>query len=146
MFERFLMVCVGNVCRSPMAEALFRERLRRRGAAGTVASAGIGALVGRPADPLAVELMRERGLDVTGHRAQSLTRELAHGFELLLVMEERHRRDVDRSFPEVRGRVQRIGRDFDVPDPFGGTRADFEHALALVERGLDDLEKTLWNE
>ncbi len=146
MFERFLMICVGNICRSPMAEALFRERLRRRGSRATVESAGIAALEGRPADPIAAELVGERGFSLEGHRARQITRALAHGFELLLVMEEGHRRAIEKMFPEVRGRVQRLGRagNFDIPDPYGGTRADFERALALIERGLDDLERTLF--
>lgn len=146
MFSRYLTICVGNICRSPMAEVLLRERLRRRGTSSVVGSAGIAALVGRPADPLAQALVAERGLDLAGHRGRQLTRELVHGFDLLLVMEEDHRRVIEAQFPEARGRVQRIGRagGFDVPDPYGKDRAAFERALTLIDRGLDDLERALW--
>lgn len=84
------MVCVGNICRSPMAEALVAHRLAGMPGVAT-ASAGISALVGRPADGLAQELMAARGLDLSGHRARQLTPELATSFDLILVMEDGHR-------------------------------------------------------
>lgn len=148
MFARFLMVCVGNICRSPMAEALFAQRLSRRAVKGArVESAGIGAEDGHPAAPIAQELMRERGLDLSDHRSRLLTQELLADFELVLVMEERLKKAVEHAFPASRGRVQAIGRfgKFDVLDPWGGPRADYERALSLIERGLDDYEKALWS-
>jgi protein-tyrosine phosphatase len=146
MFDRVLTVCVGNICRSPMAEALLRERLRARNPDAGVESAGIAALVGKPADPIAVALMSDRGLDLSGHRARQLTPELARRCELVLVMEASHQREVESAVPALRGRVHRIGRfgNFDVPDPYCQSRAAFEWALALIERGLDDFEKAFW--
>lgn len=143
------MVCAGNICRSPMAEALLTHRLSLRGLPAPVAveSAGIHAPEGARADPLARLLMAERGLDLAGHRARQLTPELLADFDLVLVMEEVNKRDVERMHPASRGRVQRLGRfgDFDVPDPYGGTREDFEQALALIERGIGEYERTLWS-
>jgi protein-tyrosine phosphatase len=146
MFDRVLTVCVGNICRSPMAEVLLRARLHARKPDAVVESAGIAALVGKPADPIAVALMSERGLDLSAHRARQLTPELARRFELVLVMEAGHQRDVEATVPALRGRVHRLGRfgDFDVPDPYRQPRAAFERALALIERGLDDFEKAFW--
>lgn len=128
-----------------MAEALLRVRLAGRPSA-RVESAGVAALVGRPADPLVVELMSERGLDLSTHRARQLTPALLSGFDLVLVMEDGHRRAVEAIAPAARGRVQRIGRfgGFDVPDPYRAARPAFERALALIERGLDDFEQKLW--
>jgi protein-tyrosine phosphatase len=124
MFDRVLTVCVGNICRSPMAEALLRERLRARNPAAVVESAGIAALVGKPADPIAVALMSERGLDLSGHRARQLTPELARRFELVLVMEAGHQREVEAAVPALRGPVHRLGRfgEFDVPYPYAAAR------------------------
>jgi protein-tyrosine phosphatase len=128
-----------------MAEALLRARLAGR-ARTTVESAGLAALVGRPADPIACELLAERGIDLSGHRARQLTPELLSRADLVLVMEAGHQRELERLMPSARGRVQRIGRfgGFDVADPFRQPRAAFENALALVERGLDDFEKAFW--
>lgn len=140
------MVCVGNVCRSPMAEALMAGRARAAGRAVRVSSAGLAALVGEPAQPLAVELLRERGIDLSAHRARQLTPDILAGFELVLVMEEEHRREVGRMVPAARGRVRRLGEfgGFDVPDPYLGPRAAYEEALALIDRGVEEHARRFW--
>jgi protein-tyrosine phosphatase len=146
MFGRILTVCVGNICRSPMAEGELRARLQARGVDAVVESAGIAALVGKPADPTSIELMAARGVDISAHRARQLTPELIRSFELILVMEADQQRAVEDILPGARGRVHRIGRwgNFDVPDPYRRDREDFEHALALIVKGVDDLEKAFW--
>jgi protein-tyrosine phosphatase len=147
VFKRILMVCTGNICRSPMAEVLLARRLRDRGIPATVESAGIGALVGYPADPLACELMTARGLDLGSHRARQLTPEIIRAFDLILVMEERQQRAVESTDHSARGRVHRIGRigKFDVPDPYRQPRQAFERALTMIDRGLDELEPVFWS-
>lgn len=140
------MVCTGNICRSPMAEGLLRARFvaRRRGV--SAASAGIAALSGRPADPLAVALLAERGVDISGHRARQVTPELLSGFDLVLVMDAGQQRELEALSRAARGRVHRLGRfgGFDVPDPYREPREAFERALELIERGLDDFERAFW--
>ncbi len=128
-----------------MAEALLRERFVAR-ARGTVESAGITALVGRPADPLAVDLLAERGIDVSGHRARQLTPEMIASADLVLVMEAAQQQEIERLSKAARGRVHRLGRfgGFDVEDPYRFPRAAFERALRQIERGLDDFDRAFW--
>ncbi len=139
MIEKVLVVCVGNICRSPMAEAMLQQALEDR-AEISVASAGIGALVGYPAAGHALALMQERGLDIAGHRARQLTGELITATDLILVMEAGHKRAIDLQDPTARGKVYRLceWQDEDIPDPYRQPRKAFEEALDLIEKGVQD--------
>ena len=143
MISSILTVCTGNICRSPMAEVLLRELLKDEKV--VVSSAGLMALVGYPADPLAVQLMSERGFDATGHRARQLTTEIAQGAELILVMEQWQQRDMEKNMPQVKGRVFRLGhwQNFDIVDPYRKGRECFEEALVEIDRGLKKWMKVL---
>ena len=112
-----------------------------------VSSAGIAALVGRPADPLAVELLAERGFDLSGHRARQLTAAMVEEVDLVLVMEKRHVADVEALTPAARGRVHLLGRfgRYEVEDPYRQPRKAFESSLALIERGLADYVNRFWS-
>jgi protein-tyrosine phosphatase len=129
-----------------MAEGLLRGRFAVRGR-GSVSSAGLAALVGRPADPLAVALLAERGVDLAAHRARQLTPELIADADLVIVMEEGQRQAIERLSRAARGRVHRLGRfgGFDVEDPYRKPREAFERALAQIERGLDDFDRAFWS-
>jgi protein-tyrosine phosphatase len=145
LLDRVLIVCVGNICRSPMAEGLLQARLGHRPGF-QVSSAGVAALVGEPADPLAVALMAARGIDISAHRARQVTPTLLYASDLVLVMEKEHEKEVHGIAFEARGKVHRIGRfgDFDVLDPYRQGLAAFEKALALLDRGIADFEKAIW--
>src|SRR2546425_7069143 len=85
--KRILLVCTGNICRSPLAAALLERALVERGIEGiAVASAGTGAWDGAPVSEGAYLVGLERGLDLSGHRARLLTRELVDGANLILTM------------------------------------------------------------
>jgi protein-tyrosine phosphatase len=139
MIRHILIVCVGNICRSPMAEALLRHELRGQEQV-TVESAGLGALVGEPASEHAIELMQERGIDITSHRGQQLTPELVSGADLILVMESRHKRVLEANEPMARGKIYRLGewQDLEIPDPHRLPREAFETALNMIDKGVAD--------
>jgi protein-tyrosine phosphatase len=145
MTDRVLVVCVGNICRSPMAEGLLRARLAERPRF-QVSSAGLAALAGHPADPWAVELMAERGIDISSHRARQVTPEMLSACDLVLVMEKGHEDEVHRMAPQARGKVHRIGRfgNRDVPDPYRQGRDAFAESLALIEQGIAEYQRAIW--
>ena len=142
--QRLLMVCLGNICRSPMAEGALRARLRAAGLAAAVEvdSAGLGDWhAGTPPDPRAIACAARHGVDIGGQRARSLRETDHHDFDLLLCADTRVLHAVRGSAPEnARARSALLlawsgtGGDGDeVPDPYTGTTADFEHAWSLVD-------------
>lgn len=137
MFKRILMVCVGNICRSPTAEFLLRERLQHADV--QVASAGLSAMVGYSMEATAAQVMREHGVDGSSHRARQLTPAILHESDLVLVMEKSHVAAVGRMAPEASGKVFLLGKwqdDTRIPDPYGQQRPAFDHVYQLIERGV----------
>jgi protein-tyrosine phosphatase len=134
MKPSLLLVCEGNICRSPMAHGLFAHSLH----GWHVASAGLHAVVGRPADETSVRLLRERGIDITAHRATQVSRAACLAADVVLVMEARHRRALGDLYPQAWGRVYPLcdSPARDVPDPYCQREPAFRRALELIERGV----------
>ncbi len=148
-----LFVCTGNTCRSPMAETLFRElvaerfncradEIERHGV--MVASAGIAAWGGGKASTGALEAMRERGADLSGHESQPLTENLARQADVIWTMTASHRANILAQFPESGGRVAMLSRDrLDVIDPIGGTLATYRKCAEQIREHLANRLDTL---
>lgn len=144
MFKRILVVCTGNICRSPIAEGLLKARLAGRGI--EVYSAGIGALAGHAADEHAQAVMRDHGHDISAHRAQQATQALLAGAELVLAMDQTHSDWLNQRYPQFRGRVHKLLKwrgDGDVADPYRRPRQAFDLAYADIEQGVEDWLKRL---
>jgi protein-tyrosine phosphatase len=119
-----------------MAEGLLRSALPHL----QVSSAGLGALVGMPADDTAIRILRERNVDIAGHRATQITRQACVAADLVLVMDHVQRMRIEELYPQVHGRVFKIGEFTrrDVPDPFRQSERAFREALSLIEAGVDE--------
>jgi protein-tyrosine phosphatase len=137
-----LTVCVGNICRSPMAEGLLRKQLGKHI---SVSSAGLNALVGNPVDQTVQGLMNANGIDVTEHRARQIIVPFCMAADLILVMENKQKEFLQRKYPFVRGKTFRLGEfgDFDVDDPYLREHSIYEKCLDLVDRGVSDWIKQL---
>jgi protein-tyrosine phosphatase len=132
--KSILVVCEGNICRSPMAQGLLLAALPQA----RVHSAGLSALIGMPAEETAVQLMRARGIDISPHRALQLTRELCIDAELVLVMSAEQRKRVAERYPFAYGRTFRVGEfsKRDIPDPYRQSASVFRDSLQLIDEGV----------
>lgn len=139
MFNRILTVCTGNICRSPAAEFLLRQRIEKTGKRVDARSAGIGALVNHPAEDATRAMLRARGVDLSSHRARQLTRERLRWAELVLVMEKHHRDAVLAIDPTARGKTFLLGHWIrkEIPDPYQRGDAAHAEALQLIDEALE---------
>ncbi len=140
-----LFVCTGNTCRSAMAEEMLRTMLKRKGMTGFhIRSAGIAALPGEKASPPAVAVLKEAGMDLSGHRSSPLNEKLLKEADVILAMTEGNKAAVLSRYPFVRERVHTLkeyagvsGRD--ILDPYGRpvdvyrrTREEIRNALGEI--------------
>jgi protein-tyrosine phosphatase len=145
---RVLFVCMGNICRSPLAQGVFEDLVRREGLEDEIIvdSAGTGRWhVGSPPDERAQRSAQVRGLDLSAQQARQVTPDDCHSFDYILTMDEQNYRAVaalcQRGSAEVRPFLDyapdRI--ETEVPDPFYGGPDGFEHILDLVEEASEGL-------
>ncbi len=137
--KHILIVCTANICRSPMAAALLRGRLATLGLAGEVEvkSAGVFAQEGQGASRLAVAVLAERNVSLDDHRSLPVSAELLAEADIILVMEEAHRRSLFYLAPQHLGKVflltEMSGRNSDISDPFGGPREGYVRTADLLD-------------
>ena len=146
MFNKILVVCVGNICRSPSGERILQVKLPNK----QIASAGVGTaksgLASKPADKMAAEVALDHGYSLDGHQAQQVTSELCRGYDLILVMEKGHIDAVTRIAPEARGKTMLFGQwigQQDIPDPYRQSKEAFDHAYELIEKAADAWAKKI---
>ncbi|MBW6473631.1 MAG: low molecular weight protein arginine phosphatase [Anaerolineaceae bacterium] len=148
-----LFVCTANQCRSPMAEAIIKDYIKRMDLPTNwiVQSAGTWAENGHPATPSGVKAMALRGLDTSLHRSQSITKDLLKQFDLILTMESGHKEAIQIEFPEFSKKVfmlsEMSGVEINIDDPIGGTFEDYLNTAdeidELISKGLSNILQTL---
>jgi protein-tyrosine phosphatase len=142
-----LFFCMGNICRSPLAEGVFRHRIERAGLSKRVRvdSAGTHAWhSGAAPDPRSVAVASRRGYDLSGQRARVLSREDFHAFDLLLAMDRANLVHAESLRPpQAQGQLDLFmsfapgATAMEVPDPYYGGPDGFERVLDMVEQGAD---------
>jgi len=134
-----LFVCTANVCRSPMASALFRRILedKHEKADWRVESAGTWAVDDIPASLGSQQVMKERGIDISEHRSRRVDQEILTLFDLILTMESGHKEALRVEFPEFADRIfmlsEMVGQIYDVADPIGRPIDEYEKTALEIE-------------
>ncbi len=146
-----LFVCTANQCRSPMAEAILKSLAAQRGEADRwqIQSAGTWTEPGRPATQLAQAVMRQRNIDLSGHRSRPIDTDLLRAAAVILVMTRHHQEAIQAEFPDIQHKVhllsQLVDRSFDIEDPYGGSRDEYELCATdlqnILTEGYDRLVK-----
>jgi protein-tyrosine phosphatase len=141
MISRVLVVCIGNICRSPMAEGLIRQSVPGV----QISSAGMSALVGHGADPIAVQIMAGIGVDISEHRARMLTDAIARDADLILVMDEQQKQQLATQYPYARGKVFKLAEASrqDIPDPYRQDPEVFRAVFSMIENGVNEWAKRI---
>lgn len=122
-----------------MAEGLLKHALAESDKGeSVVSSAGLAALVGHPPDPKACQLMTEKGIDISDHRARQLNKEMIRKADLILVMESAHKIAIEEREPSAKGKVFRLGEweKFDISDPYKQDLSMFVKSFNLIEQAI----------
>lgn len=141
-----LVVCTANICRSPVGEALLRQRLHERGLESwTVSSSGTWAQVERKAAHYSIKLMSERGYDLKQHRASMIEDDDLQAADLVLCMESGHVEALKAEFPSYADRIylisEMVGKRYNIQDPYRRSKDTYQQMIVeltnIIETGLD---------
>tara|TARA_B110000902_G_C14169841_1_gene536391 strand:- start:650 stop:1090 length:441 start_codon:yes stop_codon:yes gene_type:complete len=144
MFNAVLLVCAGNICRSPTAEYLLIDKLDDSDI--KVSSAGLTALVGKSAEATASKIALSNNIDMSRHKGRQLNSALIAGNDLILVMEQRHLTDLLGQYPQARGKTFLLGKwlnDTEISDPYRQSHEAFEHVYQLIDKACSAWTKYL---
>ncbi|MEA1964150.1 MAG: L-threonylcarbamoyladenylate synthase [Candidatus Aerophobetes bacterium] len=141
-----LFVCTGNTCRSPMAERIFKKIWL--GEKVKVCSAGTSTLRDSGASKLAIKVMEEKGVNLSSHRSAPLNMKLIQEADLILVMENKHKRKILELSPLLKGKVFLLkkfaqGLDEEFPDPIGEAEESYEECAQQMEETIERVIKKL---
>lgn len=148
-----LIVCTANICRSPVAEAILRDRLHAHGLTDwQVSSAGTWAAAGQPAASMSTQLLAEGGLDISGHASRLVNDSMLANADLILCMESGHVEALRVEFAEHADRIyllsEMVGERYEINDPYGGPRIAYQQMVnevtTLVEQGLPRIIELTW--
>lgn len=137
MFNKIMVVCTGNICRSPIAEGLLKKHLPTK----QITSSGTYAVVGAPANPNSITVSANHGLDLNPHIAQQLIAPMLTASDLVLVLDQTHMDWILQRYPQCRGKVHKLGKwqkNADVADPYKHPLAAFLDCYTQIDAMVQD--------
>jgi len=137
--QKILVVCIGNICRSPMAEFFLKREFPQL----YIESAGISGLTGQAADEKAQLCMQRLGIDMQSHIAKKLNAELIKKADLVLVMSQNQQKHIEQSWPFAKGKTFRLGhwQNKNVPDPYQHDQQFFDETCERIQSCIADWKK-----
>lgn len=134
--KNVLVVCVGNICRSPMAEFFLKEKRPDL----HIESAGISGLVGHAADEKALLCMQRLNIDMSSHVAKKLNSDLLKRFDLILVMSQNQQKHIEQTWPFAKGKTFRLGhwQEKNIADPYRHDQQFFDETCLLIQQCVND--------
>lgn len=139
--QNILVICIGNICRSPMAEYFLKQQYPHL----HVESAGISGLIGHPADEKASLCMQRFGIDLSPHVAKKLNAELIKKADLVLVMSLNQQKYIEQTWPFAKGKTFRFGhwQAKNIADPYQHEQNVFDETCQLIQNCIADWKKHL---
>jgi protein-tyrosine-phosphatase len=147
--KTILVVCKGNVCRSPLAEAYLRHRLFQRGLDVTIFSAGLETSLGKPAHSFAQVVGKSAGIPLDKHATTPLLKEHVDRADLIVAMEHAHSYRIRKLYPHCQGKTFLLRQfskvhgvyqqEVEIADPYSGTLSEFEECFAIIAESCDQL-------
>lgn len=146
MFKSVLILCIGNICRSPVAEGILKKMSAQHQLGLTISSAGVHAMADEPAQPHSLAVAQENGVDITAHYARQLTADIMNAHELVLVTDETVRKIAMQQYPSATGKIKLIGnfRNFEIVDPYRKPKENFDAMYIDIENCLQDWLQKVW--
>lgn len=140
--KNLLVICIGNICRSPTAEKIFTKKLNHI----KTSSAGINALDGNPINKFAFQILEEEGYKELDHSARTVNIKMLQEADLVLVMEKIHQQKLIHSYPQLSGKIMLLGKwqnNIDISDPYGKSYEAFQEVFKQINQACVSWSKKL---
>ena len=139
--KHILVVCIGNICRSPMAEYFLQQQYPQL----QIKSAGIAGLVGHAADEKASLCMQRLGIDISPHVARKLNYDMIKWADLVLVMSQNQQKHLEQTWPFAKGKTFRLGhwQAKNIADPYQHEQSVFDETCQIIQNCVADWKKHL---